>query len=127
MTTTAIAPRKALAGLGPPPLKPASFLATVRSTKGNPFEIIPLQAFEQPCYLSKWLLGPVLMVNDPEGVRRVLLDNVANYPKEPLGDEFFSAMFGRDYRFWSRRGYCIAIAASGMIRSASTRHDSQRS
>jgi len=75
-------------------LKPASFLATVRSTKGNPFEIIPLQAYEQPFYLSKWLLGPVLMVNDPEGVRRVLLDNVANYPKEQLGDEFFSAMFG---------------------------------
>src|SRR5258708_8597634 len=87
-------PSKTLAGLAPPPLKPASFLATVRSTKGNPFEIIPLQAYEQPFYLSKWLLGPVLMVNDPEGVRRVLLDNVANYPKEEMGDEFFAAMFG---------------------------------
>jgi cytochrome P450 len=92
--TSASLPKKPLAGLAPPPLKPASFLATVRSTKGNPFEIIPLAAFEQPYYLSKWLLGPVLMVNDPEGVRRVLLDNVANYPKEDLGDEFFSAMFG---------------------------------
>ena len=27
-------------------------------------------------------------------VRRILLDNVANYPKHALGDEFFSAMFG---------------------------------
>jgi cytochrome P450 len=94
VTTADVAPKKSLAGLAPPPLKPASFLATVRSSKGNPFEIIPLQAYEQPFYLSKWLLGPVLMVNDPEGVRRVLLDNVANYPKEALGDEFFSAMFG---------------------------------
>ena len=94
MSTAAIPTKRPLAGLGPPPLKPASFLATVRSTKGNPFEIIPLMAYEQPCYLSKWLLGDVLMVNDPEGVRRVLLDNVANYPKEKLGDEFFSAMFG---------------------------------
>jgi cytochrome P450 len=94
VTTSAIPSKKTLAGLAPPPLKPASFLATVRSTKGNPFEIIPLQAYEQPCYLSKWLLGAVLMVNDPEGVRRVLLDNVANYPKEKLGDEFFTAMFG---------------------------------
>jgi cytochrome P450 len=66
----------------------------VRSTKGNPFEIIPLRAFEQPFYLSKWILGSVLIVNDPDGVRRVLLDNVANYPKEALGDQFFSAMFG---------------------------------
>jgi cytochrome P450 len=94
VTTPASPAKKTLAGLAPPPLKPASFLATLRSTKGNPFEIIPLQAFEQPFYLSKWILGPVLMVNDPEGVRRILLDNVANYPKEELGDEFFSAMFG---------------------------------
>jgi cytochrome P450 len=94
VTTSATPPKKALAGLAAPPLKPASFLATVRSTKGNPFEIIPLAAFEQPFYLSKWLLGPVLMVNDPDAVRRVLLDNVANYPKEDIGDQFFSAMFG---------------------------------
>ena len=75
MTTSATLPKKALAGLAAPPLKPASFLATVRSTKGNPFEIVPLAAFEQPIYLSKWLLGPVLMVNDPEGVRRVVRDH----------------------------------------------------
>jgi cytochrome P450 len=69
-------------------------LATLRSTKGNPFEIIPLKAYEQPFYLSKSFLAPVLMVNDPEGVRRVLLDNVANYPKNDLEIDFFSAMFG---------------------------------
>jgi cytochrome P450 len=94
VTTSAALTKKSLAGLAAPPLKPASFLAIVRSTKRNPFEIIPLAAFEQPVYLSKWLLGAVLIVSDPEGVRRVLLDNVANYPKEELGDEFFSAMFG---------------------------------
>jgi cytochrome P450 len=93
-TPSAIVAQKTLAGLAPPPLKPASFLAILRSTKGNPFEIIPLAAYEQPFYLSKWLLGSVLIVSDPEGVRRVLLDNVANYPKEDLGDQFFSAMFG---------------------------------
>jgi cytochrome P450 len=93
LTTTAV-PLKTLAGLAPPPLKPASFLAMMRSGKGNPFEIIPLEAYEKPFYLSKSLLGPVLIVSDPEAVRRVLLDNVANYPKEKLGDQFFSAMFG---------------------------------
>jgi cytochrome P450 len=93
VTTPAI-PKKTLAGLAPPPLKSASFLANLRSARGNPFEIIPLQAFEQPFYVFKSILGRVLMVNDPEGVRRVLLDNVANYPKEKLGDEFFTAMFG---------------------------------
>ncbi|HEX3950370.1 MAG TPA: cytochrome P450 [Steroidobacteraceae bacterium] len=85
---------KTLAGLAPPPIKPASFLKTIRASKGNPFEIMPLAAYEQPVYLATSPLGKVLIVNDPEGIRRVLLDNVANYPKHALGDEFFSAMFG---------------------------------
>src|SRR3984893_7317890 len=85
---------KTLAGLSPPPLKPASFLKTIRASSENAFEIIPLEAYEQPVYLSKSPLGRVLMVNDPEGVRRVLLDNVANYPKNDLEIQFFSAMFG---------------------------------
>ena len=80
MTTSAVLP-KTLAGLAPPPLKPASFLATLRSAKGNLFETIPLEAYEKPFYLSKSLLGPVLIVSDPAAVRRVLLDNVANYCK----------------------------------------------
>jgi cytochrome P450 len=85
---------KTLAGLGLPPLKPASFLKTLRASRGNAFEVIPLQAYEKPFYLSKSMLGKVLMVNDPEGIRRVLLDNVANYPKNDQEIEFFSAMFG---------------------------------
>ncbi|HEY2677838.1 MAG TPA: cytochrome P450 [Steroidobacteraceae bacterium] len=85
---------KALVGLSPPPLKAASFLKVIRASRGNAFEIIPLEAYEKPVYLSEWLLGKVLIVNDPEGVRRVLLDNVANYPKHALDDEFFTAMFG---------------------------------
>ncbi len=83
--TTAVPSKKTLAGLGPPPLKPASFLANLRSARGNPFEIIPLEAYEQPYYVFKSIIGHVLMVNDPDGVRRVLLDNVANYPKETIG------------------------------------------
>ena len=91
---SSIPPKKTLAGLAPPPLKPASFLENLRASKGNPFEIMPLAAFEQPFYLATSLLGKMLIVSDPDGVRRILLDNVANYPKHALGDEFFSAMFG---------------------------------
>jgi cytochrome P450 len=86
--------KKTLAGLAPPPLKAASFLKTVRASKGNPFEIMPLAAFEQPVYLATSPFGSVLVVSDPPSVRRILLDNVVNYPKHALGDEFFSAMFG---------------------------------
>jgi cytochrome P450 len=92
--TTSEIRSKTLAGLAPPPLKAASFLEAIRASRGNAFEIIPLQAYEQPVYLSKTAFGKLLMVNDPEGVRRVLLDNVANYPKNDMELEFFSAMFG---------------------------------
>jgi cytochrome P450 len=96
LTTSAAATTtsKTLAGLSPPPLKRASFLKTLRASRGNAFEVIPLEAYEQPVYLSKSMFGKVLMVNDPEGIRRILLDNVANYPKNDLEIEFFSAMFG---------------------------------
>jgi cytochrome P450 len=94
MTTLTSPVKKALAGLAPPPPKAASFLKTLRASKGNAFEIVPMEAFEQPVYFSKSILGKVLMVNDPEGVRRILLDNVVNYPKNDLEIEFFSAMFG---------------------------------
>jgi cytochrome P450 len=96
LSASTIPASQALAGLSPPPLKPASFLKTLRASKGNAFEVIPLEAYEQPLYLTKspLPLGQVLIVNDPEGIRRILLDNVANYPKHDLGDEFFSAMFG---------------------------------
>ena len=43
---------KTLAGLSPPPLRPASFLKMVRASKGNPFETFPLAAYEQPLYLA---------------------------------------------------------------------------
>ena len=94
MTTLSNPVKKTLAGLAPPPLKSASFFKTLRASKGNAFEIVPLEAFEQPVYFSKTIFGKVLMVNEPEGVRRILLDNVANYPKNDLEIEFFSAMFG---------------------------------
>jgi cytochrome P450 len=96
LSASTIPATQTLAGLSPPPLKPASFLKTLRASKGNVFEIIPLEAYQEPLYLMRSALprGHVLVVNDPEGIRRILLDNVANYPKHDLGDEFFSAMFG---------------------------------
>lgn len=81
MTTLPNPVKKTLAGLAPPPPKAASFFKTLRASKGNAFEVVPMEAFEKPVYLAKSILGNVLMVNDPDGVRRVLLDNVANYPK----------------------------------------------
>ncbi|MBS0362674.1 MAG: cytochrome P450 [Proteobacteria bacterium] len=89
MSTIAIEPPR-LVGLAPPPEKPASFLGQFAASKGNVFETLPRSIFETPVVRR----GRMLFVHDPEGVRRVLVDNVANYPKEKLSDEFFTAMFG---------------------------------
>jgi len=82
-----------MAGLGPPPEKFPP-LSKQFSGAGNPFETLPRVIFEQPIFQTKSAFGGTLMVHDPEGVRRVLLDNVANYPKEELSNRFFTAMFG---------------------------------
>src|SRR5678816_2200754 len=82
----------ALAGLGPPPETMPSLLKQLNG--GNAFETLPRAIFEQPIFRTKSAFGGTLLIHDPEGVRRVLLDNVANYPKEELSNRFFTAMFG---------------------------------
>jgi len=81
-----------LAGMAPPPEKMPSLLKQLNS--GNAFETLPRAIFEQPIYRIKSTFGVTVLVHDPEGVRRVLLDNVANYPKDELSNRFFTAMFG---------------------------------
>ena len=87
------APAKPLAGLSPPPEKWPTLLQQFDNS-GNDFETIPRVVFEQPIFRAKSMFGGTVMVHDPESVRRVLLDNVANYPKEEMSNRIFTAMFG---------------------------------
>jgi cytochrome P450 len=52
------------------------------------------RAFEAPIIAGRSLLGPYVLVNDPAGVRRVLVENAANYPKTDMDHRFFTALFG---------------------------------
>ena len=94
MTTADILETPFLAGTAPPPAKPLSFFQQMRAANGNQYEMVHAAVFEQPIYEQKSLFGKMLWINDPDGVRRVLLDNVANYPKTDMEKRFFSAMFG---------------------------------
>jgi len=91
---TAIDARDApfLAGSRPPP-KRARFLPP-RVAADNPFETFPLAAYEQPVWRAPSLFARAWMINDPAGIRQVLIDNVANYPKMPMERRFFRALFG---------------------------------
>jgi cytochrome P450 len=80
--------------MGPPPVKPLPLWKQVQAAKGNLFETLPLAAYTEPIYQRKSAFGGIMFVYDPEGVRRVMVENVANYPKNEMERKFFSAMFG---------------------------------
>ncbi|HUZ12533.1 MAG TPA: cytochrome P450 [Caulobacteraceae bacterium] len=80
-----------LVGVGPPPARARRFPSGGRR---NPLEALPAAAYEAPIWRSPSILGPTFLVNDPAGLKRVLLDNVANYPKTPLERRIFRALFG---------------------------------
>jgi cytochrome P450 len=82
----------ALAGLQPPPKRVGFSLG--RTGRDNPFERIPLAAYEQPVWRQPTPFMRVFLVNDPAGLKRVLIDEVANYPKTPMERRFFRALFG---------------------------------
>jgi cytochrome P450 len=81
--------------IGPKPLtKKLSFFAALRALKDNPLATVPLIAYKQPVYEAKSIFGRQLLVCDPAGVKRILVDNVENYPKAPLDARILSTAFG---------------------------------
>jgi cytochrome P450 len=82
-----------LAGPRAPP-KRLSFFAALRAMKDNPLATIPVMAYEQSIWEAKSMFGNQLLVSDPAGIKRVLLDNVANYPKTALDVRILSTAFG---------------------------------
>jgi cytochrome P450 len=77
-----------------PPAKPLSLFATMRLMKDNPLATVPRIAYEEPIWDAKSWLGHQIFVSDPAGIKRVLLDNVANYPKTALDVRILSTAFG---------------------------------
>jgi cytochrome P450 len=70
-----------------------SFLQFARAMRDNWIDTYSEEAFERDIVVRRLLWQRSFLVNDPAGVKRVLLDNAANYPKtstnrrllEPLG------------------------------------------
>jgi len=71
-----------------------SLLELMRVSRENGVAGIPAAAYREPIYELKHSLGRMFIISDPAGVKRVLLDNVSNYPKEPQGSQIMGAAFG---------------------------------
>ncbi|MDP3855930.1 cytochrome P450 [Phenylobacterium sp.] len=82
-----------LAGWSPPPAKPVFRLGRIHDPQ-NPMPQIIQAAYEQPVVRQASPVGAFYVVGDPEGVKRVFLDNVANYPKTDMERRLFGAIFG---------------------------------
>lgn len=64
--------------------KPLSTLGVLSVLVRNPLEVWSDLHFERPFLIGKTYFGIRAMVNEPAAVRRVMLDNSANYRKDPL-------------------------------------------
>jgi cytochrome P450 len=77
-----------------PPVKRLSFFARLRAMHDNPLATIPMVAYVKPIWEAKSMSGKQFVVSDPAGIKRILLDNVANYPKTALDVRILSTAFG---------------------------------
>ena len=96
------APRPAEGALG--------LVALYRALRTNAITIWGGDAYELPIVVDRGPLGAFALLSDPEGIRRVLIDNAANYPTDRLSLEKLSPALGQgvltaggaDWRFQRR-------------------------
>ena len=77
-----------------PPDKPLSLFQMLSVSQDNGLAGFPRAAYEEPIYELKSVFGSVFVISDPVGIKRVLLDNVANYPKGAEEARILGAAFG---------------------------------
>ncbi|WP_034993594.1 cytochrome P450 [Beijerinckia mobilis] len=70
------APKPQKAPLGP--------FATLRHLRRNPIETWTEAHFELPILMGRTIIGEMALINDPSAIRRVLVENAANYHKDRL-------------------------------------------
>ncbi len=64
--------------------RPLGVLGMIAALRRNPIEIWTRRHYEEPVLVGRSILGERAVVSDPEGVRRIFLDNAANYRKDDL-------------------------------------------
>jgi cytochrome P450 len=73
------------------PLGPIRLIMALRQ---NPVETWTRAHFEKPILVGRRVLGEMAVVSEPAAIRRVLLDNVANYRKDDLQRRVLSPGLG---------------------------------
>lgn len=63
---------------------PLGLFGMITTLRRNPIEIWTRRHYEEPVIVGRTVLGERAVVSHPEGVRRIFLDNAANYRKDDL-------------------------------------------
>src|SRR5262245_2728301 len=71
--------------------KPLGTVGLLQALRSNPLETWTHEHFEKPIVTSGLAFARVVVVNDPSAIRRVLLENTANYRKDTLTLRILSA------------------------------------
>jgi cytochrome P450 len=74
-----------------PRAKPLGPIGLLRTLKKNPIECWSQQHFEEPAVIASRALGHVVLLNEPNAIRHVLMENAANYRKDALQRRVLSA------------------------------------
>jgi cytochrome P450 len=70
-------------------------LGVYRMLRSNSIAVWADEVYMEPVVVDRSLLGDILVVNAPDAIRRVFLDNAANYPKDDLQIEKLGPALGR--------------------------------
>ena len=101
-----------------PPTRPLGVIASLRAVRRNALSVLPAITYTQEIVSGTTGLGRWHMVQGPDGLKRVFLDNVENYPKSEVmirmlrsavGESLFTSE-GPRWR-WQRRAIAPVFAS----------------
>ena len=88
------ADRAPLPAIPPRPARPLSTLGFFRTIATNSLSACDEELFDELFVARRYLWQPVFFISDPEGIKRVFLDNFANYPRYRYIRRLFAAGLG---------------------------------
>ncbi len=101
-----------------PPLKPLGIIGSLRAVRRNALNVLPGIAYTQPIVTGTTGFSRWHMVQGPEALKHIFLDNADNYPKSEVvirmlrpavGESLFTSE-GKNWR-WQRRAISPVFAA----------------
>ena len=113
MTAIDMADVPPMVGTRPPPRKGAGFFS--RTAEANPFESIPIAAYEQPVWRQPSPFMRSWMVSDPAGLKQVLIGHPEQFVST-IAEKLLMYGLGRNLQYYD------APAVRAIVHSAAAKN-----